>query len=444
MARQLFQTPTGMHDILPEDLPYWEKIREDVFDMARFYDFGYVETPILEAQGVFEKGLGLASDVVEKEMFTLKTKGGDELALRPEGTAPIMRAYLQHGWESLPQPAKVFYWGPMFRHENPQAGRFRQFHQFGFEMLGSEDPVLDAQLIQMALNLLSDLGVKNLICEVNSLGDKDCRIKYRSALKDYFRNHIKKMCSDCQNRFKVNPLRILDCKEEKCREVIAKAPQVLDFICDDCRTHFKKLLEFLGEIDVPYMLNPHLVRGLDYYAKTVFEIYSSTPSLDSTDSTPDTPGTNAEEKRPAQAALASGGRYDGLAEMLGGKNVPAVGFAAGIERIIGAMKESKARVALRPQPKLFLVQLGDLAKKKSLKILEEFRKNNIPIAESLGKHSIKTQMKLADKLEVKLTLIFGQKEALDNEMIVRDMTSGVQETVPLAKLIAEVKKRLKG
>lgn len=424
MAKQFFSTPTGMHDILPEDFSYWEKIREDVFEMARFYDFGYAATPILEQQGVFEKSLGLTSDVVEKEMFTLKTKGGDELALRPEGTAPVMRAYLQHGWESLPQPVRVFYWGPMFRHENPQAGRFRQFHQFGFEMLGSEDPVLDAQLIHLALNLLSDLGVKNLICEVNSLGDKVCRVKYRSALKDYFRNHIKKMCANCQRRFKTQPLRILDCKEERCREVIVKAPQILDFICDDCRSHFKKLLEFLDEIGTPYLLNPHLVRGLDYYAKTVFEIY-------------------VEEKRTAQSALASGGRYDGLAEMLGGKNVPSVGFAAGIERIIHEMKEVKARIVARPQPKLFLVQLGDLAKKKSLKILEEFRKNNILIAESLGKHSIKTQMKLADKLEVKLTLIFGQKEALDNEMIIRDMTSGVQETIPLAKLITEVKKRLK-
>lgn len=425
--------------------------------MAWFYDFGYVATPILEYQGVFEKSLGLTSDVVEKEMFTLKTRGGDELALRPEGTAPIMRAYLQHGWESLPQPVKVFYWGPMFRHENPQAGRFRQFYQFGFEMLGSEDPVLDAQLIQMAVNLLSGLGVKNLICEVNSLGDKVCRVKFRQALKDYFRNHIKKMCADCQRRFKTNPLRILDCKEEECREVIAKSPQILDFICDDCRNHFKKLLEFLDEIGVPYMLNPHLVRGLDYYAKTVFEIFASGASESDSSKKSDPPVEGApekspdsaadkgmEEKRPAQAALVSGGRYDGLAEMLGGKNVPAVGFAAGIERIINEMKEVKVRVPARPQPKLFLVQLGDLAKKKSLRLLEEFRKNNILIAESLGKHSIKTQLKLADKLEVKLTLIFGQKEALDNEMIIRDMTSGVQETIPLAKLIGEVKKRLKG
>ncbi len=424
MAKQLFSTPTGMHDFLPSDQPYWEKIRREIFDMAEFYDFGYVATPILEHQGVFEKSLGVASDVVEKEMFTLKTKGGDDLALRPENTAPVMRAYLEHGWESLPQPVKVFYLGPMFRHENPQAGRFRQFNQFGFEVLGSEDPVIDAELILIATNLLKDFGVKNLICEVNSLGDKVCRVKYRVALKDYFRNNIKKMCPNCQRRFKNNPLRILDCKEERCREVIAKAPQILDFICEDCRSHFKKLLEFLEELEIPYTLNPHLVRGLDYYARTVFEIY-------------------AEERHSAQSALISGGRYDGLAELLGGKNVPAAGFAGGMERIINEMKEAKARVPARSQPKIFLVQLGDLAKKKSLKILEEFRKNGILLAESLGKHSIKTQMKLADKWEVKLTLIFGQKEALDNEIIIRDMTSGMQETIPLAKLISEVKKRLK-
>ena len=197
-------------------------------------------------------------------MYTLKTKGGDDMALRPEGTAPIMRAYLQHGWEAAPQPVKVFYLGPMFRHEKPQAGRLRQFHQFGFETLGSEDPVVDAQLIQLAMALLGDLGLKGLICEVNSLGDKVCRIKYRAALKDYFRYHIKKMCHNCQRRFKNNPLRILDCKEEKCREVIAKSPQILDFICDDCRGHFKKLLEFLDELNIPYLLNPDLVRGLHY------------------------------------------------------------------------------------------------------------------------------------------------------------------------------------
>ncbi len=424
MPKQIFQTPAGMHDILPEESPYWEKVRQIVFELGQFYDFGFIQTPILEMQGIFERTLGLSSDVVEKEMYTLKTKGGDELALRPEITAPIMRAYIQHGWAAAPQPVKIFYLGPVFRHENPQAGRFRQFHQFGFETLGSEDPVVDAQLIQLAMALLGDLGVKGLICEVNSLGDKLCRIKYRAALKDYFRYHIKKMCHNCQHRFKHNPLRILDCKEEKCREAIAKAPQILDFICDDCRSHFKKLLEFLDELNIPYLLNPHLVRGLDYYSRTVFEIY-------------------AEDRRSAQAALISGGRYDGLAELLGAKNVPACGFAGGIERVIAEMKEVKARVPQRPQPKIFLVQLGDLAKKKSLKILEEFREHGILMAESVSRHSIRSQMNIADKLGVKLALILGQKEALDNEIIIRDMAAGMQETIPLAKLIAEVKKRLK-
>ncbi len=464
MAKQLFQTPTGMHDILPEEQPYWEKVRQVVFELAKFYDFGLVETPILESLGVFERTLGVSSDVVEKGMYTLKTKGGDELVLRPENTASIMRAYLQYGWEVLPQPVKVFYLGQMFRHESPQAGRFRQFHQFGMEILGSEDPVSDAQLIQLAMVALGDLGIKGLICEVNSLGDKVCRIKYRQALKDYFRYSIKKMCSDCQRRFKVNPLRILDCKEEKCREIIIKSPQILDFICDDCRNQFKKLLEFLDELDIPYLLNPHLVRGLDYYNRTVFEIYvvrnktsdEDTPkdivpstSLDGTrdkslEASPSIkPEAGLEEKRGAQSALISGGRYDGLAELLGGKNVPAAGFAGGIERIIADMKEVKARVPQRGQPKVFLVQLGDLAKKRSLKIMEEFRKEDIWVGESVSRHSIKSQMKIADKLNVKLALISGQKEALDKEIIIRDMTSGMQETIPLSKLISEVKKRLK-
>lgn len=425
-----------MHDIMPDEQLYREKIRQEVFDMARFYDFNYLETPILEFGALFDRSLGLASDIVEKEMYTLKTRGGDELALRPEGTAPMVRAYLQHGWESLPQPLKVFYFGPMFRHENPQAGRLRQFNQFGFEALGSPDPVLDAELIQIAMTLLQELGLKNLICEVNSLGDKACRSKYRQALKDYFRNHIKKQCSHCQRRFRNNPLRILDCKEEKCREIIVKSPQIIDFICDDCRLHFKKLLEFLDEIEIPYLLNPHLVRGLDYYSKTVFEIYLVKNETVN--------GVDSESKKSAQSALASGGRYDGLAELLGSKKeLPAVGFAAGIERIAAEMKEVRFKLTNKGQAKVFLVQLGDLAKKRGLKMVEEFRQNNIWMAESLDRHSIKSQMKIADKLGVKLTLILGQKEALDKEIIIRDMESGIQETVSQAKLIGEIKKRLK-
>ncbi|MEK7500749.1 MAG: histidine--tRNA ligase [Patescibacteria group bacterium] len=424
MSKQLFSTPTGMHDILPEDQPYWDKIRQVVWELAKFYDFGFVSTPILEFQGIFERSLGETSDIVEKEMFTLKTKGGDELALRPEGTAPIMRAYLEHGWESLPQPVKLCYLGPMFRHESPQAGRFRQFHQFGFEALGADDAVLDAELILLAMTALKELGLKGLICEVNSLGDKICRIKHRQALKDCLRPQLRKMCPNCQRRYKANTLRILDCKNESCREIIGKAPQILDYTCDACRTHFKKVLEFLDELEIPYLLNPHLVRGFDYYTRTVFEIY-------------------AEEKRSAQSALASGGRYDGLAELLGGKDVPAVGWAAGVERIIAEMKEVKARVSQPAQPKLFLVQLGDLGKKHGLKLLEEFRRSNIVVAESLSRHSIKSQMKIADKLGVKLALILGQKEALDNEIIIRDMTSGVQETIPQAKLMGEIRKRMK-
>lgn len=358
------------------------------------------------------------------------------MALRPEGTAPVMRAYLQHGWESLPQPVKVFYVGQMFRHESPQAGRYRQFYHFGFEALGADDAVLDAQLIQLAMSVLGDVGLKNVVCEVNSLGDKICRVKYRQSLKDFLRSHIRKMCADCQRRYKTNPLRVLDCKEENCREIIAKAPQILDFICESCRGHFKKLLEFLDELDIPYMLNPYLVRGLDYYVKTVFEIYPAARS--ETANAPD-----AEPKRPAQLALVAGGRYDGLAEILGGKDVPAVGFAGGVERVIREMKEAAVKAPARPSAKIFLVQLGELAKRRCLKVLEEFRRNGILAAEALSKHSIKSQMKIADKLGVKLALILGQKEALDNEIIIRDMDSGVQETIPLAKLIGEVKKRLK-
>lgn len=414
----------GMHDIVPEEAPYWNKVRSIVFDVAKFYSFGYLETPVVEQSILFERTLGEDSDVVTKEMYNFKTKGDEEVSLRPEGTAPAVRAYIEHGWASLPQPVKIFYWGPMFRHESPQAGRYRQHYQFGFEMIGIEESLADAECVQIAFAILRDLGIKNIVCEVNTIGDKECRKKYRQELKDYFRPYIKKQCDDCKKRYKTNPLRLLDCKQETCQEFIKKAPQIIDYVCEECKEHFRRFLEFLDESEIPYLLNPYLVRGLDYYNRTVFEIVP-------------------EEKDRAQNVLASGGRYDYLIELLGSKRTTAVGFAGGVERIIAAMKELKTRVSLPSPPKVFLVQLGELAKKKGLALMEDFRKAGISVSESLGRHSIRSQMKIADKIGVKLALILGQKEALADEIIIRDMKSGVQETIPLTKLMNEIRRRLK-
>jgi histidyl-tRNA synthetase len=421
--KELISSLRGMHDILPEDQIYWDKVHKVTFNIAKFYGFGYLETPIIEETSLFKRTLGEDSDVVGKEMYSFRTRGGDSVSLRPENTAGVARAYIQHGWASLPQPKKVFYYGPMFRHEKPQSGRFRSFHQFGFEMLGIEDALADAEIVQMTHALLCDLGINNFMVEVNTIGDKDDRIKYKKELKDYFRPHMKKVCNNCKDRYKSNPLRILDCKKESCQEFIENAPQIIDHVSDSAKNHFKRFLEFLDQSEIPYLLNPRLVRGLDYYNRTVFEFYQ-------------------EDNKSAQGALASGGRYDGLVKLLGGKNTAAVGIAGGIERIIKIMKE-KSPKATRTQGKVFLVQLGELAKKRGLSLMEEFRKAGIHVEESLGRHSIRSQMKIADKMGVKLALILGQKEALADEIIIRDMKSGAQETMPLNKIMKEIKKRLK-
>ncbi len=421
--KQTFQTPRGTKDILPEEQKYWAKIRKVVPHLAESYGFERIDTPILEYAELFTRSIGTSTDIVSKEMYTLSTKGGDMLALRPENTAGIVRAYLQYGMVNLPQPVKLYYIGPMFRHEQPQHGRYRQFHQFGFEVIGEGDPVIDAQLIHLSHVLLRDLGLKNLQIKVNSIGDKIERRKYRGLLQQYYRSRVQKLCKNCKVRLKVNPLRLLDCKEEKCMQLKSEAPQIIDHLSRECHTHFKEVLEFLEELELPYLLDPYLVRGLDYYTRTVFEIIR-------------------EGDERAQNTLLAGGRYDRLAEELGGKPTPGAGASGGIERIIQAMQHAEIRVEGRSRPQVFLTQLGDLGRRKSLRLFEELRKAGIFAAESLGKTSIKTQLKIANRLGVRFSLILGQKEALDGNVIVREMDSGIQETIPLTKVIAEVKKRL--
>lgn len=417
-------TIKGTQDVLPVDQPYWDKVHRVVTDIADFYSFGLVRTPTLERVELFERTAGAASDIVSKEMYTFTTKGNDKVALRPEGTAPVARAYVEHGWQSKPQPVKVFYMMPMFRYESPQKGRQREHHQFGFEMLGIDDPLGDAEIVQIALSILKDLGIKDTICEVNTIGDLEDREKYVKELKKYLKPHVRKLPKDDKRRYKENPLRILDSKEEETREILANAPQLIDHINDEANEHFKKFLEYMDELKVPYLLNPYLVRGFDYYNRTVFEI-------------------KLEDDEHSQGTLIAGGRYDGLIEQLGGPETAAVGFGAGIERIISQMKDTNVRLGGTPLSRIFLVQLGELAKKKGLGLMEMFRKANLNVDESLGKHSIRSQMKIADKLDADLAIIVGQKEALADEVIIRDMDTGVQETVQVKNAVKEIKKQLK-
>ena len=412
MKQSKFQAPTGMHDILPDDQKYFQKIYDIVKNVADFYQFQKIETPVLEDVELFSRGIGLSTDIVGKEMFILRTKGGDQLALRPEGTAAIARSYIEHGMQNLPQPLKLWYLSPFFRYEHPQSGRFRQFWQFGFEVFGEMNPVIDAQIIQVFYNILKEFKLKNLTVDVNSIGDSACRPYYKKLLVSYFKSRINSLCIDCRRRLRENPLRILDCKE-----------QIIDHLCESCHRHFKELLEFLDEIGLPYHLNPYLVRGLDYYTKTVFEIFS-------------------ESDAGKQNALVGGGRYDALVKILGGKDSPAVGGAAGIERVVQMMKSEAIRFPRETITQIFIAQLGDLAKRKSLKLIEDFRKEKISVAESLGRDSLKAQLRLADKLGVRYSLILGQKEVLEGTAIARDMVSGKQEIIKLDKVVAEMKKYL--
>lgn len=420
-----FQAPKGMHDILPEDQKYWHVITKKTEGLLQDYGFEKIETPILEPTELFLRSTGESTDIVDKEMFSFKTRGGDELTLRPEGTPGIARAYIEHGMHVRPHPMKLYYNGPIFRHDQPQQGRYRQFHQLGIETLGDSSEAIDAELLFLGYKILKSLGLDNITVHINSIGDQNCRPAYLKALRDYYRARAKKVCTQCRNRMKDNILRMLDCKEEICREVIKDAPQMMDYLDPECKSHFKHVLEFLDEAKIPYFLNPYLVRGLDYYTRTVFEFV------------PD-------ETLGQQSTLLAGGRYDKLLESLGGPKTPAAGWALGIERVILAMKEKNVPVPeIGPKPKVFLAQLGEVAKRKSLLIFEEIRKAGIDVKSSLGRDSIKAQLRIANRLGVRFALIFGQKEAVDGTVILREMETGVQETIPLEKIIDELKKRFK-
>ena len=426
-----FQSPTGTHDILPSEQKYLQKVYEACKNIADFYGFRKIDTPILEYTDLFTKGTGISTDIVQKQMYTLRTKGGDLLTLRPEFTPGIVRSYIEHGMKNLPQPVKFYSIGPLFRHENPQSGRFRQFHQFNLEVIGEESPVIDAQLVQIFYNILKELKFKNLTIEINSIGDNQCRPYYKKLLVNYFKSREAALCNDCRRRTRDNPLRVLDCKEEKCQRIVSQAPQLIDHLCEECHSHFKRVLEFLDEIELPYHLNPYLVRGLDYYTKTVFEIF-----------TDDCSKKDTEEFLPKNA-LVGGGRYDALVKLLGGEDTKAAGGSLGIERVIGIMKKKDVKFKKQPSSQIFLAQLGNLGKRKGLKLLEDFRKAKIQVNESFGKDSLKIQLARANKLGAKYTLLLGQKEALEGNIVIKDMKTGKQDTVKMEKVVREMQKKIR-
>lgn len=416
-------SPKGMKDLMNEEYYFFQGFFEKAQEVAVHYGFKPIETPILENEEIFNRTIGLGTDIIDKEMYTLKTKGGDHLALRPEHTAPLMRAYIEHGMQNTPQPVMFYQYGPVFRHDNPQKGRYRQFWQFDLDCLGSDKSIMDALIIKVGMSILEEAGASNLTIDVNSIGDKECRNVYLKELTNYYKKNITNLGVIDRERLKTNPLRILDSKDPKTKEINENAPDSVSFLCASCKKHFKEVLEYLEEMGISYNVNKNLVRGISYYTRTVFEIIEQTGGEDSTPLT-----------------LAGGGRYDYLARQIGSKrDVPAVGISIGVDRIITSPWYKKLSPRILKKPKIYFIQLGPEAKLKSLNIIEILRKARIPIAQSLSKDSLGSQLAIAEKLCIPHTIIFGLKEALDNSVIVRDMSNRSQETVKLTNLLEYLK-----
>lgn len=423
-VKKIPQLLRGFKDILPPEQVYWKTVRDIAESFAAGYGYEAIGLPILEETALFNRSIGSQTDIVSKEMFTFTDKSEGSLTLRPEATASVARAYITHGMISLPQPVKLYYWGPMFRRERPQAGRLRQFHQLGFEALGDDNPVIDAQLILLAANFFKALGLEGISIQINSIGTPQTRHEYIKELVNYYRGKRKLLSVEMRERLIKNPLRLLDSKDPVCEQLKADAPQIVDWLDDESKAHFMKVLGHLDELDVSYTLNPYLVRGLDYYTRTVFEVW---------------PG---EQEEGAQSAIGGGGRYDGLIELLGGRPTPAAGFSCGIERIILQLKAKAVPLPTPNAPEVFLAQIGDQAKVKAMSLFEELRRAGIRAGESFSKDGLKPQLEAANKHGVKYVLIIGQKEVLDGTILIRDMESGVQEVIDFKKTVAEVKRKL--
>ncbi|MBP7805168.1 MAG: histidine--tRNA ligase [Candidatus Pacebacteria bacterium] len=414
--------PKGMRDIIGDDYYLFQGFFEKAQEVAMYYGFKPIETPVLEHEGIFTSGIGEGTDIVDKEMYSLRTKGGDHLALRPEFTAGIMRSYIENGMSSQPQPLMFYTYGPAFRHDNPQKGRYRQFYQFDMEILGSEKSILDALIIKTTLTIINESGAPSASIDINSIGCKECRPHYVRELVSYYKKHLNVLPAVDRERLKVNPLRILDSKEEKTIELNAAAPESVSYLCPTCKKHFKEVLEYLEEMEVPYTLNKNLVRGLSYYSRTVFEVI-----IDMGEGNP-------------PLTIAGGGRYDYLGRQLGSKkDIPGIGVALGVDRLIGMPWYNKHMPRIMKKPKVYFIQLGIEAKLKSLNIIEILRKAHVPMMQALSKDSLGAQLAMAEKSNAPYTIIFGQKEAIEHTVIVRNMTTRSQETVKQDKLAEYLK-----
>ena len=415
----MHKAPRGTFDILPQEHPYWKYVEEKARSLCQLYGYQPLSTPIFEDAQLFIKTVAGGTDIVDKEMYIFEDKSGQELALRAEITAPVCRAYLEHGLFNLVQPVKLYYMGPAFRYERPQFGRYRQHHQFGFEALGEADPALDAEVIEMAQQFFYSLGLSQLAIQLNSIGCRICRPGYLEVLKQHYTSYIDNLCPDCKIRLVKNPLRLLDCKKESCQDVAKTAPRITDYLCAECQLHFQSVQKYLKALGMPFQLNHRLVRGLDYYTRTVFEVEP--------------------QNKGGQSTLGGGGRYDDLIEELGGNPAPAVGFATGLERIILNLKEQKTEISQSPKPDAFIAYLGEEAKVEAMKIASALREAGIAIITATGNRSLRGQMKQANSLGADYALILGEHEISNQNVILRDMKSGEQTTIPMTEITGKLK-----
>jgi histidyl-tRNA synthetase len=402
-----YQRPTGTLDTLPEDQHYWHHVRAQARKLADLAGFERIDVPVFEVTEVFARSIGAGTDVVDKEMYTFTDKGDNRLTLRPEFTAGVIRAYIENGLHVRPQPLKLYSVGPTFRYDRPQAGRYRQFTQFNAEIVGEQDPAADLEIMTLVWDLYSGLGFRDLEFQLNSTGCPKCRPAYLKVLEAYFAQHRDHICEDCIGRLDRNPLRVLDCKAEACQPVTAEAPHFMDYLCDECSEHFATLREYLDVVGRRYTVNHRLVRGLDYYTKTVFEVWAA--------------GIGA------QAAVCGGGRYDGLAEVLGGPPTPGVGVAVGLERIILVMKSLGVAAPALPRPPVFVAHLGAEARREALRLADELRQEGVAAWLAFGNRGLRSQLREADKREARFVVILGEDELARGVVTVKDMGGGQTE-----------------
>ena len=404
-----FQLPRGTFDILPDEQPYWRRFHSAAEQTADRFGYRRIDTPVFEDAGLFVRGIGEVTDIVEKETYTFEDRGGDLLTLRPEGTAPVCRAFLEHGMHNLPQPVRLFYLCPVFRYERPQSGRYRQHHQFGIETFGDGDASVDAEVIEVAWSLLETVGLTGLNLGINSIGDSECRPGYIDALKRHYQGQTDRICEDCTRRLEQNPLRLLDCKQEACQQVIEPAPKGADHLCDRCRGHWYSLQEYLTALGLSYEVDHRLVRGFDYYTRTVFEI---TPPLEG-----------------RQSTIVGGGRYDGLIEQLGGRPTPGIGFGMGIERVIASLKESDASKPVKEGAKVLIAHAGAGVRQRALALASAMRRSGVSAILASGSRSLRSQLRYASSIEATHAIIVGEEELERGVVTLRDMARGEQREV---------------